>query len=269
MAVRKAEEFAAGVISTGAEDGFCFSRDERTCWFVRGAEDEKRRGEVMESRHENGAWTEPIRLLSDRRLDYRDPTIGPRDAYMLFSAPPEAAKRMHGMVYFRKDLHVGYRIAGKWYPPRPIGRINILDHQEVSPHVTQDGTLYFASDRPTAKTPKPGLDIYMARSNESGWGVARPVAGLGGPGDQFDPFIRLGGFILFAQRPTADAPSDLHVSYWGDETWSEPQALSRSVNTSASESSPYVSRDGMVLYFTRAGRIFRINLADALPSRGR
>ncbi len=163
------------------------------------------------------------------------------------------------------DLQVSYGIGETWYAPRSIPLLN-TPRREMQPHVGPDGTLFFASDR----RPGAGLDLYRARRNESGWGVAVPLASLNTPGDESDPCVdSLGRYLLFASRAVGASHSDLLISRRAaaGAAWTTPQPLSAAVNTEASETSPCLSKGGSILYFLRDQRVFRVSLAEVMPRR--
>lgn len=60
--------------------------------------------------------------------------------------------------------------------------------------------------------------------------------------------------LLTAQRDETQGFKDIYVSFLNtDSTWSEPKNIGNTVNTFASETSPFIGSDGVTMYFSTAG----------------
>lgn len=71
-----------------------------------------------------------------------------------------------------KDLWLSTETAGKWAPPKPLpAPVNRADSNEWTPHLTNDGRLFFISDRNTKR-----VSIWESqRRGKQKWTEPRPV----------------------------------------------------------------------------------------------
>ena len=145
-----------------------------------------------------------------------------------------------------------------WETPVSITEINssandagpaYFENEEGSPQ------LYFQSQRAGGA----GLaDIYRTELQEDGtWSAPQRVAELSTPFQEQRPSIRFDGLeIVFQSNRPPSASFDLWVSTRESVTdaWSTPVRIAN-VNSPQTDAQPYLSGDGMTLYFTsdRAG----------------
>jgi WD40-like Beta Propeller Repeat len=133
-------------------------------------------------------------------------------------------------------------------------------YRDLEPFVSPDGlSLYFVSTRPTENdTIKNDADIwYVKRStHQSGW--SEPIH-LGAPvntdKDEYYPAITSSGNLYFTRE--SDDPKrkeDIFVSPFKNGQYSEPAALSDSINSATYEFNAYVSPDEQFILFSSYGR---------------
>jgi len=185
-----------------------------------------------------------------------DPHISPDGLSLYFNTEQ---KRPDGTWYY--DIWVTTRNTTEdmWGQPDEI-EIN-TDAFEGAPSLSADGLeMYFVSDRPGGSG---SVDIWVTerKTKDSPWGAAvnlgptvNCAAAENGPSISADglelyfseaiwssPSPRTGGMgssdIWVTKRKTKDSP------------WGTPANLGPTVNTSAGEASPSISKDGLTLYF--------------------
>jgi N-acetylneuraminic acid mutarotase len=112
--------------------------------------------------------------------------------------------------------------------------------------------LYFGS----ARTGGPGgADIYVsAQSADGSFGPATLVTELSSTSPENDPSIRHDGLEIFFQSSRAGSIGtalDLWVATRGStlDAWSTPVNLGDAINTTSLEQNPYLSSDGITLFF--------------------
>jgi hypothetical protein len=150
---------------------------------------------------------------------------------------------------FLLDLWSVRRTKTGWSEPRELA-IN-SDKIDTWPSVTRDGTIYFFSARAGGFG---GHDLY--RSEKTG-GAYTKVEKLGPvintAGDELDPLIAPDeNFLIFcSEKLDGFGDQDLFISFrLANGSWSEPQNLGASINTSGEDMRPVLSADGKVLFFT-------------------
>jgi Tol biopolymer transport system component len=141
-----------------------------------------------------------------------------------------------------------------WSAPANLGAPINTSHFDGHHCFTADGqTLYFVSDRPGGL----GItDIWVSVWTGSSWG--EPV-NLGAPINssawEVSPFISSDGQTLYfcSGRTGGYGHQDIYCSQWLGDSWSEPENLGPTVNTSMGEYCPWVSTDNSALYFMSWG----------------
>lgn len=73
--------------------------------------------------------------------------------------------------------------------------------------------------------------------------------------------------LLALDLPGGNGSLDLYVSTMCNGTWSSPQSLGPTINTSLFEGAPWLAPDGRTLYFSSSGRDNRYGKADLYMSR--
>jgi Tol biopolymer transport system component len=115
--------------------------------------------------------------------------------------------------------------------------------------------LYFQSQRPGGAGQ---ADIFVSEQQEDGtWGAPQRVAELSSPFQEQHPAIRFDGLEIVIQ---SSRPPSLGFDLWVStresvtDAWSQPVRIDN-VNSPQAEVTPYLSGDGMTLYFSsdRAG----------------
>lgn len=240
--------FAPGVISLEEqyEFGVTLSADGREVFFGVAIDG---RGEIRQSRFEDGRWTTPITILSHPEYGYADPFLN-RDATRLYfitgePAPGEANTGKRNIGYVRRTRE-------GWSAPTLLGAPVNSAADEFFVSFTDDGWLAFASNR--HEPDGTNFDIYLTRDN--GDGFTTPAV-LEGPATtlayEADPFIAPdGSYVVFSStRRSGEGRRDLYVSFrTPDGAWSRAISLGQNINTEAIEFTPFVTRDGRFLFYS-------------------
>ena len=177
-----------------------------------------------------------------------------RDEHLLFFA----SDRLGGLggndiwVSYRRHVHDPF----DWQPAVNLGSgVNSIFADAAPSYFENDGVgvpqLFFHSSRPGGVG---GTDIYVSEHLPNGtFGPASLVVELSGPGQEQRPSIRFDGLemFFFSDRP----PSEGGVDLWSStrrsifDAWSTPTNLGPPVNTASAEVQPYISSDGLTLFF--------------------
>jgi hypothetical protein len=164
-----------------------------------------------------------------------------------------------GDIYFTR-----YNPAHGWSEPErlacaPEGPNTALD--EMGPSYVEAGggaRLYYSSSRSAAQGGAVPGDIFVSRLGLDGtFGPGELVAELSDPtANDIQPNVRKDGqeIVFSSSRSGGNGSQDIWVATRDSvgDTWSQPENVGTSVNTSASESRPSLSWNAETLYFGRA-----------------
>jgi hypothetical protein len=162
-----------------------------------------------------------------------------------------------------QDLYVAWRRDKRndfeWEEPENLGCTVNSSFNDFTPSLFEDEhsheiVLYFSSNRPGGAG---GADIYSSTLDASGeFGPATIDMSLSTSADDQRPNVRKDGLEIFfdSTRPgSLNGVSDLWTSTRASasDAWSPPVSVSE-LNTTAVEGRPYLSFDGLTLYFMSA-----------------
>lgn len=239
------EVFAPGVVSLPGRYEYClvFSPDLDECVF--GLTNSGWSGFNLQymKMGSDSVWTDPVAAPFQGTGDGLYPFFSADgdDVYFVSSRPNYSPTR----------LWTSAREGAGWSVPAPLEAPVYSGANEWGGSLTEDGTLYFCSDRAD------GLgagDIYRAVTLPGGEVI---VENLGVPfnSPQLEgaPCVaRDGSHVIFeSRRPGGFGQSDLYISYQENGAWSVPRNLGPAINTSQIEDGPFLSPDGKYLFFNR------------------
>ena len=246
------ELYGAGLFSTGAWDFFlAFAPDRPEVLFCRANADFSAY-RILETHHRpDGSWEPPVNPRFAGEWSDADPHIAP-DGQTLFFISNRPATGLTGAAA-TYDIWYSTRDAdGQWGNARPVGApVSQPGVDEWSPSVTQDGSLYFGTERPGGRG---GMDLWMARRVGE---VYQPPENLGDSintaGDEVEPWIAPDqSYLIFSAKGRADSVGryDLYVSRRAGGVWQRARPIGHGVNTPFADFNPSVSPDGLWLYFS-------------------
>lgn len=211
---------------------------------------------VSRRAHEDAAWGRPENLGPVINTPFTEggPSFS-RDGHWLFFNSNRPAGAVGGT-----DMWVSWRAHTNddfgWGPPVNLGSLNSLAGDSTGSYFENKevGTplFFFSSNRPLAGVvqERPYVSEVFA---DGSFGPPMVIMELDGPFDEMRPMIRFDGReIIFASlQPFSFGARDLWAS--GRESvfdvWSPPVNLGAIVNTGANDLTPYLSGDGLSLYF--------------------
>ena len=249
-----AEVFAPGVVSTEANEVLLEVFDDGTLiFFERKPLDfdaDWIHAPILRVEMEHGEWNEPQRASTTGRpwfYEYPDAPVGTEIAFPWRKNLDGSGPRLD------IDLWRVVKEADGWAEPQRFGPPVNTDSFDSWPSLAQNDALYFFSTREGGLGK---IDIYRSVPEN---GEYVDVENLGSvintEVNDHDPFIAPDeSYLLFcSNRPGGTGGNDLYVSYRrSGGSWSAPINLGTTINTSAHETRPYVTRDGKYLFFNRA-----------------
>jgi hypothetical protein len=272
-----------GVISTpGDEAGGVFSPDGNDFYFTKlnPTTTFPRIGLLCVSHWRDGKWSVPEALsFSGKYLDF-PPRLSPDGKTMYFgSSRPAADSKSRVMRVWKAE-----KTSDGWSEPQPLpAPVNLEDHWNWGASVTNDGTVYFTSDRDSSGRPQ----IYRARLLN---GVYQQPEKLGreinSEFNDYDPYVNGDESLLFFVsageggppfRHRADtltgggfpyARGDIYFSRRVNGKWTQARHVERGVNSVADEGVPALTPDAKQLIFASERSAFvipmpkRIDMAE-------
>ncbi len=245
----KPEIFAPEIISTNVTEGsVVFTRDNTMFLFSRRSEG------ILFMRQVNGRWTAPeLASFSVGDIDW-DFTLAPDDKTLFISSKrPDV---IGGDLLSKYRIWKAERNGNNWSEPLLLPPpVNSGQHDSFA-SVTEDGTLYFFSDRVDGLG---SADIYLSKKAGNDY---PEVENLGSPINtsyrDFDAFIdpKEKYLIFCSNKPGGYGKTDLYISFRTDaNNWSSPVNMGDKINSEDYEVIPYVTSDRKYFFFTsdRAG----------------
>ena len=217
---------------------------------------------IYESRLDGGEWTKPAIAPFSGHYNDADPFIT-RDGRFLYFMSNRPLRSEDAKPKADTDIWMMERRRdGSWSDPRNIGEPVNSSGNEFYPRASDDGTLYFGSDRPGGHG---GVDIWRCRRGPDGRYL--PAENLGAAvnsaGDEYEAYVAPDqSFVVVASiRPGGLGQSDFYLSYFHDGAWTEAKNLGAPINSAGKEYGGKISNDGTQFYFSST----RATIIDALP----
>ena len=255
-----AQLVAPGVINTDADEyGPTLSPDGRTMFFTLRADRRGAENIVMSVMDGDGNWSAPrVAPFSGGGFD-KEPYLSPDGRVLYFaSTRPWPGKDTTGTGE-KYDIFVVEKTGDSWGAARAVPALSSPAYDNY-PAVASNGNLYLASHRLSGRR----NDLFVSPNLHGRHAIPRAIAELNSDATDADPYVAPDeSFIIFSSdRPGGAGSGDLYVSFRRDGAWTAPVSLGPLVNTGDYEYTPWVTRDGRWLYFSRGwGEIWRIETA--------
>ena len=272
--------FAEGVISTPEDEaGGVFSPDGKEFYFTKlnPTTTFPRIALLCVSHWRDGKWSTPEVLpFSGKNLDF-PPRLSPDGQTMYFaSSRVPAGMKAHVLRIWKVE-----KTKEGWGEPHPLpAPVNAPeDRWNWGASVTNDGTIYFASDREQPDRPQ----IYRSRLVNGVYAEPEKLgAEINSDFNDYDPFVSADESLLFfvsageggppfRHRPDTlytggylYARGDIYVSRNVDGHWTTAKHLEHGVNTVADEDYPSLTPDGKHLVFSSERSPFTVPPAHRL-----
>jgi Tol biopolymer transport system component len=242
--------FAEGVISTGDYDTHpAFSPDGKTLYFLKCTADIKT-CTICVSHFKNDRWTEPtVAPFSGQYWDV-DPFVT-KDGKTVYFSSNRPLKEGASAKADTDIWKVEVTSSGWGSPVRLDSPIN-SEGSEYYPTLADNGTFYFGSTRDGSKG---GSDIYRCALTNGKYAAAENLGdSINTADNEFEPFIAPDeSYLIFmATIPQGLNNGDLYFSNNINGRWSKAEKLPAPFNSTGTEWSPKVTRDGQYFFFSSA-----------------
>lgn len=237
------EIFAPNIVSTGmSEINACFSPDYTSFFYSITLAGGK--FVIMSMDYDDGKWSGPEVADFSGEYSDADPFITSDGKWLYFiSKRPIGSKKEIKKDY---DIWRVQKIDGNWGNPERLSAEINSEFNETYPSLTQDGKLYFSSERIGTNN----KDIYSAERLENGFKSPVRLSDTINSHWEGDIFISpQEDYMIFASHGRA-AGSGLYITFQHDGQWSIPQKMNKEINTTGREFCPIVSPDGKYFFFT-------------------
>jgi hypothetical protein len=166
-------------------------------------------------------------------------------------------------------------IDGIWQQPERIS-ISADTWSDLDPFVSFDGKhLFFISTRPdhdAIASGKKDMDIWVADRGRTDWIAARRVQNVNSAGKEGSPSVaRDGTMYFFSDRKEGPGSNAIYQSRLINGVYGAPVLMPSAINSGASNTSPFIARDGRMLLFysTRAGGYGKADLYVSFKRHGK
>jgi len=227
----------AAMAVTNNESVLAFMPDGKTVFIADGQT-------IVYSTLANGKWSKTTTAPFSGHWKDWDPAMKPDGSRLVFvsnrpleSMPQDSAQKNNHLWY------ADHLPNGQWSAPRHFDApVNETGYNDYGPSVSGSGSVCFCSRN---RDGNKGMGGYYARW--LGDRYAKPeLLSLNGTDEIYDPFIAPDeSYIIFVSN------GDLYISYRMGSGWSQGTKLSAVVNNGNSNSDPYVSPDGKMLYYSQ------------------
>jgi len=218
------------------------------------------KAEIKQSNLKDGKWSAPETIISDTTFGFNDPFLSPDESklYYISNYPRNDQDTI-------KDYDIWYseRKDGKWSNPINAGLQINTDADEYYMSFTNEGTMYYASNRDNLQGRKRDFDIFKSPI----------VNGKFGKGEKLGPSINTKyyeadvfvapdeSYLIFCSiRKSGLGNGDMYISFMQDnKQWSPAISMGSPINTPGHELCPFVSSDGKYFFYTSSKDIYWVS----------
>ena len=201
------KNFSKAINTRWHEGPATFSAAFDTIYFSRNSENFKDNHlNLFSSVHQGNTWMTPLHfMMNDSTSSFAHPCISPDGNLFFFSSDLPGG-------YGGIDIYVCIKSDSNWSLPVNLGEKINTSGNEIFPHYTSDGSLYFSSDNWPGMG---GFDIYFSEQTTDGdWGTAKNLkypVNSGADDFSFIPFPKWPFGIFSSNRVGGVGSDDLYL----------------------------------------------------------
>ncbi len=213
----------------------------------------KGRADIRSMQYADGKWSEAVPLLPGATFSFNDPFLSEQEDRLYFisdaAVSGEGRKQDHDTWYVQRDRD-------GWSKPIHGGPDLNTPFEDYFIALTDENTLYFSSNRPSAPGSQEAenFDLYASALMGDQFSPPRKLPPARNTEHyEADVFVAPGDtYLIFCSvRPEGMGQVDLYISFRktnGD--WSQAPSLGEQVNPPGHQLCPFVSRDGKYFFYT-------------------
>ena len=251
--------FAPNIISLDSEYeyGSVFNKDATEFYY---GVDLGNKVEIRYSQLVGNDWSKPKAILSNEIYGHNDPFLSPDENRLYFISQ----KSLEGNGV-KQDYDIWYveKMGSKWSNPINAGKNINTVYDEYYISFTDDGTMYFSSNKNNDIGVPNSFDIYYSKNiNGEFQEAVRLSDRINTSSYEADVFIDpKEDYIIFcAQRNEGLGRGDLYISFKNtDGTWTQSINMGNKINTKGHELCPFVTKDGKYFFYTSNKDIYWVS----------
>lgn len=254
-----AQVFAPGFISIDslAEFGSVFNKAGDEFYY---ALDFEGRAEIWYSKLEAKQWTKPIAIISDEKYSFNDPMLSPDESKLYYiSNLPRLEKDSTTDI----DIWYSERTDNGWSKAIHAGRNINSTSNDYYISFTEDGSMYYASNKAASEKRKHDFDIYRSVYLNGEFQKGEKISeAINTRAYEADVFIAPDeSYIIFCSfRRSGLGKGDLYISFKDQNgEWLEAVNMGNGINTAAYELCPFISADGKYFFYTSDQDIYWVS----------
>ena len=253
------ELFAPNLVSLPDqhEFGSVFSDDGNEFFY---AVDEKGKAKILRTKFTNGEWEKAQIMISHESYSYNDPMLSPDGKKLYFISDQPLDGQGNNKDY---DIWYAQRLKNSWSSPINIESPINTPKNEYYISFSNDGTLYFSSNRAAVKGQGNDFDIYKSKLVKGEY--TSPIKmGLPINSERYEADVYISpqeDYMIFCtNRQDGLGRGDLYISFKNEEdNWTTAVNMGSEINSELHQLCPFVSADGKYLFFTSNGDIFWVD----------
>lgn len=240
--------FEENVISTNDAFGATFSPDEKEIYFVKsyGGRDKLH---IMSSKKTGGKWSAPINIFSEDDHKYIDPFVTFDGNLLIFNTTRPKPNTTEAKTF---RIWAMRKTGNGWSEPFYLGDTLNSEAQDFYATTDRRGNMVFTSRRNDGSGSN---DLWFSERKNGAYQTPKNLGSpINTPNSESNPFISSKGdyLVYFSDAAGGFGDTDLYIAFRRKNGgWSKPSNLGAEINGATGEFTPYVSRNGKRLYFSR------------------
>lgn len=240
-----------------SEFGSVFNEEGNEFFF---AIDSGGRAKIKYTTIQKGEWIEPITIISDSIYSFNDPFLSPDESRLYYISD---LPRTEQDTIKDHDIWYSEKRGSEWSAPLNAGPNINSDGNEYYMSFTNDGSMYFATNKENYKDRKRDFDIY--KSTWNGAEFLEPIRlsdSINTKRYEADVLVSPDeSYIIYCSiRKSGLGIGDLYISFKNDKgEWTEAVNMGSPINTEGHELCPFVTKDGKYLFYTSNQDIYWVS----------
>jgi len=240
-----------------AEFGSVFNKDGTEFFY---ADDTDGKAKILTSQIVNEKWTIPKSIIEENGYSFNDPFLSPDEQrlYYISDKPINSFDTINDY-----DIWYSLRESDNWSDPINAGQIINTDSNEFYISFTDEGTMYFASNKNAEANRKHDFDIYYSKLIEGEFILPIKLdEPINSKRYEADVFIAPDeSYIIYCSaKQEGFGKGDLYISFRDKNgIWTTPKNMGPEINSAKNEICPFVTYDNKYFFYTSNQDIYWVS----------